>query len=515
MKSFPVPAPVEVDSYQASHVEMIPPGMERFQLSQGVFRKPLHYGGDETADLRIQFGGLEFIKLENGFSEPITDKCIKQSREFWGDYNLGSQHPWPEEMFERIVKEFKGFYPICIMSLRPGQAHYVGEPHMQAFTDVKGMGECIGWIESTVGPYLWTMSTVATRGRVRMDRLIKELKKVYPSKSRNDLRAMALTRFHDFGRRGGSISQMTGIAHLYNWLGSDTSDAAFAARFYLNNGKSFGAGSIPAGAHRSVTPWPKEDQAYDRLFSLTKKYKVIAEVADSYGYSQGIRKLAKYAEVVKANGSFFVGRPDSGDPVECVIEGLNVLAEAFGTYLQESGLKMIHNAGIIQGDGVSDRLWFEHIIPAVIAAGFCPMNVAIGMGEYNHRAVRSDMEWGWKTAEVGIEDKQFPSGYRSVMKGSNNLWKRSYPGPVGINYSRLTNRVYPITTQQLLAGEFGEWVIAYDGRSNPFPVAEYELFDYTRSRAWETWENLPSHVGDTVAPELRKMQEEYLKAMKE
>ena len=118
MKSFKVPATVEVDAYQASHDEMVHDGMKDFQLSHGTFRKPLHYGGDEAADLRIQMGGLEFLHLENGFVEPVTEKCIEQGRQFWGDYNLGQQYPWPEEMFERLVKEFKGIYPVCIMAMR-------------------------------------------------------------------------------------------------------------------------------------------------------------------------------------------------------------------------------------------------------------------------------------------------------------------------------------------------------------------------------------------------------------
>ena len=64
-------------------------------------------------------------------------------------------------MFVRILKDHGGRFPIVISGLPDGQAHYVGEPHVQIWTDVPGMGECVGWIESTMLPYLWTSATVA------------------------------------------------------------------------------------------------------------------------------------------------------------------------------------------------------------------------------------------------------------------------------------------------------------------------------------------------------------------
>src|SRR6185295_2027604 len=221
-------------------------------------------------------------------------------------------------------------------------------------------------------------------------------------------------------------------------------------------GQRFDAGSIPAAAHRTITPWPTEDEAYRHIVGLFEKkgYKVIAIVADSYGYERGIRKLAGYAECVKHNGGWLVGRPDSGDPVQCVVEGLEVFGEAFGTTTTpDTGLKVIQGASIIQGDGVSDKMIFEQIYPAVLAAHFSPINVAFGMGEYNHRAVRSDTEWGYKTGMIGIDDRRYPTGYRECMKDSNNNWKRSIPGPVGVRTSPINSRVYPITLDELKRGE--------------------------------------------------------------
>ena len=220
---------------------------------------------------------------------------------------------------------------------------------------------------------------------------------------------------------------MTGIAHLYNWLGTDTVDAAYAAAHFLNDGRSFGACSVLASAHRSTTPWPREDEAYDRIVELFDRFKIISVVADTYGFDRGIRKLAQRAEAIRARGGWLVARPDSGDPVETTLLGLAELEQALGTDRQERGLKVLRGASIIQGDTMSDGLIFDRIYPAVVAAGFCPSNLVFGMGEQSHRAHRSETELAYKTALVGIDDPRFPSGYRENMKSSDDRLKRSIP----------------------------------------------------------------------------------------
>ena len=148
---------------------------------------------------------------------------------------------------------------------------------------------------------------------------------------------------------------MTGIAHLINWLGTDTVDAAYAAKHDLNGGRKFGACSIAAAAHRTITPWSTELAAYRHM---VEKFKdgIFSVVADSYNYAKGMEMLAGFAEVVKLHGGCLVGRPDSGDPVRCIVQGLQIFAAAFGCTLQERGLKVLQNASILQGDGVSDSM---------------------------------------------------------------------------------------------------------------------------------------------------------------
>ncbi len=514
MRVFPVPEPCSVDAYQAGHYLMIPPGMENFELSQAVFRRPLDGQPGEAADHRLLSGGVApFLLLEPGFARPLEHSELDQAEAFYADFYAGRQpFPWPRAMFERILNQHGGYYPLCVMSLFEGQAHYVGEPCLQIWTDATGCGECVGWIESTLLPYLWNFSICATRGRRRKPRMIEVFRRAYPSRSLDELEKMVVTRLHDFGRRGGAASQMTGIAHLYNWLGTDTVDAAYAAAHYLNDGHSFGASSVLASAHRSTTPWPREDEAYDRIVELFDQFKIISIVADTYGYARGIRKLAERAETIRARGGWLVARPDSGDPVETTLLGLRELAQALGTDQQETGLKIIRSASIIQGDTMSDALIFERIYPAVMAAGYCPSNVVFGMGEQSHRAVRSETELAYKTALVGTDNPSSPTGYRENMKSSDTPLKRSIPGAVGVDCRRKTDRVYPISIEQLRRGETGDLVVLHDRRPNPLPVRR-ELFSQTRERAWRSWLELPPTTGDTFDPALRSKQEDYLAAM--
>ena len=530
MREFPCPETVRVDAYQASHFTLLPPGMENFECSQGIFRRPVI----AADDLRLISAGIApFIKLN--LEQPVTTADLTAADDFWSDFHADSKapyrkpYPWPREMFRRIVAKYGGRYPIVVTGLLDGQAHYVGEPHVQVWTDEPGMGECVGWIESTMLPYLWTSSTVATHGRVRKERMLRVYRECYPLRSEDELCAMVSYKFHDFGRRGGAASQITGIAHLINWLGTDTCDAAYAATKFLNAGRKFGACSIVAAAHRSVTPWPAEIDAYRHLID---KYKngLVSVVADSYDYRRGMEMLAGFAEVVKLSGGCLIGRPDSGDPVQCILDGLEIFSRAFGVTVQEKAMRVLNNAAIIQGDGVSDETIFEKIYPAVIAAGFCPSNVAFGMGEHNHKCIRSETEHAYKTCLVGTSRLAMTNtpgrvespgardeslDYRPVMKSSESLFKRSLPCPVSLDFSRArtgnySDRVRPASVADLKRGATGELVVLYDGRPNPLPV-HAELFEQTRQRAYETWKELATNPGDTFASEIRRMQEEYMR----
>lgn len=504
MRNFFVGTPLQVDAYQAGHFLMIPPGMENFQCSQVIDRKPLFEN-----DHRLISAGLDlFVLLE--LLSPLTKEDIDDAEDFYSDFHAElkepfcSKYPWPKKMFERILKEFDGYLPIVVTGLNDGQAHYVGEPKVQVWTDVSGMGELVGWIESTMLPYLWTSTVVATKGRKRKELFINFYKNNHPSLKLEDIENIVEYKFHDFGRRGAANSQITGIAHLINFKGTDTIDAAWAATHMLNDGKKFGACSIMAAAHRTITPWKTEDDAYRHQIP---QFAHIPQsvVADSYNFEKGVEKLATFANVVKEKGGLLVFRPDSGDPVECVIKGLKTFESAFG-YTELDGLKVLNNAAGIQGDGINDTDIFEKILPKVVEEGFSPLNMAFGMGQENHKALRSDIEEAYKTCLV-IDEDENP---RPVMKASDSLFKRSLPCPVGVLTKNELNRVYPINIEQLKNQETGDLFVHYDYRDT-LKNGPVSSFSEVRERAYKSWNMLePLPKSDTFVPSIRKMQEKYI-----
>ena len=132
------------------------------------------------------------------------------------------------------------------------------------------------------------------------------------------------SRLHDFGFRGCTgveQSVIGGVAHLLNFTGSDTMSACYYAQYMLNNGKPVGY-SIPATEHSVITAHRNEKIAMTQLLQEFGSG-VCACVMDSYDYTLALEKvLPSVAKIKTEQGGFLVLRPDSGDPVAVILEGL-------------------------------------------------------------------------------------------------------------------------------------------------------------------------------------------------
>ena len=132
------------------------------------------------------------------------------------------------------------------------------------------------------------------------------------------------SRLHDFGFRGcTSIEQamIGGSAHLLNFQGTDTLVAAYHTQYVLNNGNPVGT-SIPASEHSVMTCFDNEKDAMLHMIGLFGD-NIFACVMDSYDYVEALESiLPSIASAKTAKGGFMVLRPDSGDPVEVVLQAL-------------------------------------------------------------------------------------------------------------------------------------------------------------------------------------------------
>jgi len=127
--------------------------------------------------------------------------------------------------------------------------------------------------------------------------------------------------------------------------------ACYYAQFTLNKGKPV-ASSIPATEHSVMTSWPNEKQAIENMIKHFGSG-VFACVMDSYDYMNALTKvLPQIKEQKIKEGGFMVCRPDSGDPVEAIMQGLKAIEDVFGCQKNEKGYKVINGAGVIQGDGI-------------------------------------------------------------------------------------------------------------------------------------------------------------------
>jgi nicotinamide phosphoribosyltransferase len=172
------------------------------------------------------------------------------------------------------------------------------------------------------------------------------------------------------------------MAHLVNFLGTDTVSGVLAARAYY--GEPMAGFSIPAAEHSTITSWGREHEV-DAYRNMLKRFarpgSLVAVVSDSYDIFHAISEYwgkTLKAEVI-ASGATVVVRPDSGDPVAVVHQCLELLDEAFGHVVNGKGYKVLNNVRVIQGDGINPNS-IRAILERITSAGYATDNVAFGMG---------------------------------------------------------------------------------------------------------------------------------------
>lgn len=251
----------------------------------------------------------------------------------------------------KFVREKKGYFPVRIESLPDGSVANVHVPVYQ-ITAEKEYARLVTFLE-TLLTMVWYPSTVATLSRRSKDLIHRAFSESV------DAEAMWLldSRLHDFGFRGcTSVEQsvLGGVAHLLNFSGSDTMSACYYAQFHLNGGKPV-ATSIPATEHSVMTSWPSEAGAISNMIRhFGGPNKLFSCVMDSYDYENALYKVVPtIAEEHKRKGGLIVLRPDSGDPVQCILQALDAGEKAFGAVKNKKGFKVLNNCAALQGDGIN------------------------------------------------------------------------------------------------------------------------------------------------------------------
>jgi nicotinamide phosphoribosyltransferase len=270
--------------------------------------------------------------------------------------------------------------------------------------------------------------------------------------------------------------------------------ASYYAQFTLNNGKPV-AQSIPATEHSVMTSWPSEADAIRNMIrKFGGKDNVFACVMDSYDYTNALDNILPHIYEEKlAKGGLFVIRPDSGIPVDVVLQGLKAADKVGGSDVNSKGFKVIRGFSVIQGDGVSyDEI--KNILVKVLAEGYSAQNVAFGMGGGLLQKVNRDtMSFATKLSFIKYADGR---EVKIMKKPITEAAKKSFPGILKVvRNDKGLPVVYPSNGS---ADSKNILQVVYDHGPVNF---KWDDFDTVRARVDREWRNTPKTF-DPISAEL-------------
>lgn len=356
------------DSYKVSHWKQFPEGTDfasYYIESRG--------GKYDT----MMVAGTAY--LNKVLSQPITKEDVEEAKEFYNKHF--GKDIFNYDGFMKLVEEHNGnlLNVVKILAIPEGRVVPVKTP----IAVVEASEEffwLVGFLETFILRTYWYASTVATESFEAKKIIYKHMQET-SDLTGDDFEFTLNTRLHDFGQRGVSSGESAGIgglSHLYNFIGSDTVEAIQLARELFD--EDMAGISIPAREHSTTTSWENEDDAFENAIENFGDG-VYACVMDSYDYEDALERIGtKFKDKITSKGGLFVARPDSGNPVDVVMQALESLGKNFGFDYNSKGFKVLHpSVRVIQGDGV-DTQEIARILSYMKTRGWAAENVAFGMG---------------------------------------------------------------------------------------------------------------------------------------
>lgn len=380
---------LNADSYKASHYMQYPPGIQ--YVSSYIEAR----GGDYD---QVLFFGLQ-VFLKKYLESPITSLQVQQAAKIIKQHGL----PFNQAGWQYIIDVHNGYLPIMIEAVNEGSVVPTGNVLCQV---VNTDPECFwltSYIETALLRAVWYPCTVATRSRQ-----IKNNIEYYLDKTADSKQSLPFM-LHDFGARGCSSlesSELGGMAHMINFLGSDNLAAIMAAQEYYD--ADVAGYSVPAAEHGTITSWGElnEVKAYENMLEKFKDFGAVSVVSDSYDLFHAVDDI--WGQELKSKvdnfGGVVVIRPDSGDPVAVIRQTLKLLAKNYGVETNSKGYKLLPpNVRVIQGDGISEGS-ISAILAAVASDGFSAENLVFGMGaELLQKLNRDTLGFAMKVSAVNIK----------------------------------------------------------------------------------------------------------------
>lgn len=383
----------DTDSYKVSMWKQYPAGTEY------VYSYITARGG--IYDRGVFFGAQSFIK--EVLAKPVLREDVELAKVFWEFHG----EPFNYDGWMYIVEKYNGYLPLMVKTLDEGLVVPVGTVLATVVNTDPLVPWLTTWVETAFLRAIWYGTTVATQSWS-----IKQVIKQYLVMS-GDVGGLPF-KLHDFGSRGVSSKEsavLGGMAHLVNFMGTDTAVAVLgAARYYGANVKTT-AFSIPAAEHSTITSWGRGNEALayrNMVEQFSKEGSVYAVVSDSYDIFNAVENIwgKELADLVRERKGTLVIRPDSGDPVEVLPKLLTSLYKNFGGVKNDKGYIVLNNVRLIWGDGINERSIRSILRMVVDTMGFSADNIAFGMGGALLQIVNRDtMKFAMKASAAKINNK--------------------------------------------------------------------------------------------------------------
>lgn len=380
----------DTDSYKVSMPKQYPAGTE-------IVSSYITSRGGEYTD--VMLAGVEFV-VKTLQSTKITREDVLLAKSFWEAHG----EPFYAEGWMKVVDEFDGIIPVTIRALDEGKVYPVQTPLM-VIENAPGFWWLTTWIETMALRAVWYMTTVATNSFEMKCMINKYLKQS------GDVSGLPF-KLHDFGSRGVSSQEtamLGGLAHLFNFMGTDTAIAILAANKLFGAPLDQTAWSIPASEHSNITSWTRGNEAlaYENMVKqFSKPGSIYAVVSDSYDIYNAVDKIwgEELRDLVVSSGGTLVIRPDSGDPVVVLSRLLPSLSKKFGYTINDKGYIVLNNVRLIWGDGINyDTIKSIYGI-CVDTMKFSADNLAFGMGGALLQIVnRDDQKFAMKASAALID----------------------------------------------------------------------------------------------------------------
>ena len=399
---------LDTDSYKLTHYGMYPDNTTEVYS---------YFESRTGAQWRnTVFFGLQYMLQEHFAGQVVTREKIEEAAEFsakhFGDETIFNRAGW-----EHILHEHGGRLPVEIKAVPEGS--FV--PESNVLLTIRNTDPACYWLTNhleTLLVELWYPCTVATSSAYQRLRL-----EAHASDTGSSFDMMGL-KLHDFGFRGATSYEsaaLGGAGHLVVFEGTDNIAAARLLRQHY--GADMPGISIPAAEHSTITAHETEIGAYRKILD---NYAAASVVSDSYNYENAINNIwggDLKQEVVERmrEGKLLVIRPDSGDPVEMVVDTLDTLAGKFGYTVNDKGFKSLpQGLAVIQGDGITPES-LDSILDAMKESKWTLDSVVFGSGGgLLQRINRDTQRFAMKCSSVVADGRE-----RAVSKNPKTDWTKT------------------------------------------------------------------------------------------